>query len=419
MNVVNPPAQERRNGHAREKRWINVLVQRQLEDISSGNGAYIDTFLKAAKSADLNVRILFAPWHSFGNRPWAAIHPRLLEKMDDVIWPCSIKVGERFVSTSPRVWFRFLRRAFLEARRRLGSQSLVQSYLGRPLDLEERERLSAAANAHPAEITMAEYSSLGPVLNHLTYATHRTCLIHDLWSDRALRFQSAGLPIDFYNVSFEREIHWIDACDSLIFASANEMQKVSPHIPGAAAVWLRPDAPDYKIGSADGPVRLVFIGTTHGGNALSLDHFIDEIWPLVHRRLPHLTLDIAGSIGKNLTPERAGVPGVRVLGRVEDLSSVGGANAIGIAPTKLATGVSIKVAEYLLLGMPTVVYPLALEGFGPVLDDLVRQADTPETFAAAIIELAENHTARSALAAKAVKETRQRLSNAEVVRLLS
>ncbi len=419
MNAMMPETDLTRGAHPIGARWINLLVQRQLEDINSGNGAYLDTFLKAAKAAGLSVRVIFAPWHAFGNRPWAQIHPRLLEKIDDVVWQDTTQIGARYVSLSPRVWVRFAARLMREAQKRLGFDFMVKTYLGKPLGRGELNRVVRAANARPADLTMAEYSSMAPVLQHLSYATQRSCLMHDLLSDRALRFRAAGIPIDFTEIAFEREIDWLKSCDALVFASANEMQKVMAHLPKARAAWLRPDAPDYKTGDANGPVRVVFIGTTHAGNAVSLDHFIDEIWPIVHRLKPELSFEIAGSIGKHLTPERMSAPGVRVLGRVEDLSSIGGANAIGVAPTKLATGVSIKIAEYLLLGMNCVAYPLALEGFGDTLDDLIMEADTPEAFAQAIVNLADDSALRLRMASTSADEARRRLANNDVIDLLA
>jgi glycosyltransferase involved in cell wall biosynthesis len=105
------------------------------------------------------------------------------------------------------------------------------------------------------------------------------------------------------------------------------------------------------------------------------------------------------------------LPGVKVLGRVDSLESIGGAHAIGIAPTRFATGTSIKVAEYLLLGMPCVAYPLALEGFGQTLDDLVVVANGPDALATEILSLASDPARRAALSANARQHASSRLSH--------
>jgi glycosyltransferase involved in cell wall biosynthesis len=108
-----------------------------------------------------------------------------------------------------------------------------------------------------------------------------------------------------------------------------------------------------------------------------------------------------------------------LLGRVEKLEDIGGPHAIGIAPTRLATGVSIKVAEYLMLGMPVVAYPLAMEGFGGRLDGMVEIADAPDAFANTIIRLLNDKTEREKLSDGAPARTREILSNQEVADFLT
>ena len=44
---------------------MTLLVQRQLDAITTGNGAFLETFLRTAKAAGFRVRIVFAPSHPF------------------------------------------------------------------------------------------------------------------------------------------------------------------------------------------------------------------------------------------------------------------------------------------------------------------------------------------------------------------
>jgi len=97
------------------KKRLDMLVQRQLDTISTGNGAYLETFLRVVKQAGLKTRVIFAPRHSFGNRPWANIHPRLDNLIDEAVWPRTIKIGRHYWSMSPIVWRRFIVRAFKQS----------------------------------------------------------------------------------------------------------------------------------------------------------------------------------------------------------------------------------------------------------------------------------------------------------------
>lgn len=397
---------------------MDILVQRQLDNMSTGNGAYLETFLRMVKRSGMDMRLVFAPFQSFGNRPWASVHPRLGGFAKEILWPGAVKIGSRYWSLSPRIWTRFAVRLVKEAARRLGAKIVIPSYLGKEISPLEARKVAAACDANPSAITLAEYSSMGPALKLLKSKTLHACLMHDLLSDRVDRFREGGQVIDFDETSLATEIDWLSSCDLIFFASANELAKVKLHLPAAQMAWVPPDAPDYQATEDAGAPRLVFIGTVHGGNTEAISHFLDDVWPGLRAKAPTLDLQIAGSIGKTLTPARASLPGVKVLGRVDSLESLGGANAIGIAPTRFATGVSIKVAEYLLLGMPTVAYPLALEGFGDVLDDLVVTAPGPAALEAEILDLATNAPRRKELSDKARAHARARLSHDDAIALI-
>lgn len=397
---------------------MNIIVQRQLDNMASGNGAYLETFLRMVKRAGMDIRIVFAPYQSFGNRPWASVHPRLAQHARAIVWPGAVKLGGRYWSVSPRVWMRFAGRLLQEAAIRLGAKIVIHSYLGREISPAEARKVARECDAAPATITLAEYSSAGPALKQLTRPTIHACLMHDLLSDRTDRARAAGLVRDFDDTTLETELGWLSTCQMVFFASANEMAKLRPHLPAARLVWVPPDAPDYPPTDDTGAPRVVFIGTVHGGNTEALGHFLADVWPRVRALSPALEFHIAGSIGKTLTPEQSAFPGVKVLGRVDKLESLGGANAIGIAPTRFATGVSIKVAEYLLLGMPTVAYPMAIEGFGNVLDGLVQVAEGEDAFAAEILALANDPERRKALSGKARAEARAALSHEQAIALI-
>ena len=397
---------------------MDIIVQRQLDNMASGNGAYLETFLRMVKRAGMDIRIVLAPWQAFGNRPWASVHPRLDQYTREIVWPGAVKIGGRYWSFSPRVWKRFAVRLVQEAAIRLGAKITIPSYLGKEISPNEARLIAQVCDATPAAITLAEYSSTGPVLKQLKRPTIHACLMHDLLSDRTDRVRASGQTLDFDETTLETELGWLSTCQVIFFASANEMAKIRPLLPKAQLAWVPPDAPDYPVTDDTGPPRVVFIGTVHGGNSEALNHFLADVWPDVCSQAPGLELHIAGSIGKTLTPEQAALPGVKILGRVDKLESIGGANAIGIAPTRFATGVSIKVAEYLMLGMPTVAYRLALEGFGDVLDDLVVVADDASGFGAETISLANDAERRKALSEKARAEARALLSHDSAMALI-
>ena len=394
---------------------MDIIVQRQLDNVSSGNGAYLEMFLVVAQRAGAQVRLVFAPWRSFGNRPWASLHPRFSALVDEVVWPRSVRIGNHFWSVSVKVWARFAIRLGKAALQRIGYNPNIYSFLGDPLSPSEAALVTRVCSSDESRLSVAEYSSLAPVLKHLSAQTKKGVLVHDLFSDRAARFRRNGLKPDFFEISTAQEADWMSAADVCFYASANEMTSFKARLPNSVALWLRPSPRPNVIPSGIDQPRVVFLGTQHAGNLDALRHFIEDIWPLVIAQRPTTQLWVAGSIGRDVNATARRSANVKILGRVDDLSTIGGANSIGIAPTRLATGVSIKVAEYLALGMPSVVYPIALEGFGDALNTLVEIASSPEEFAQRILMLCDDDGKRQRHSSTSAQKIAEQLSNDEVV----
>jgi glycosyltransferase involved in cell wall biosynthesis len=393
-----------------------LVVQRRIDNVSSGNGAYLKTFLQTARQAGLGVHVAFAPRRSFGNLPWAAVHPHFDALSDSLLWPGSIRLGRYFLSTSPAVWWRSVVRLGRELLRRSGVEVKVYSYLGNPLDDREAAAIAGACRGRGHDIVVVEYSSLAPLLLRLEARPVKGVLMHDLLADRGCRFRESEREPDFLEISRELEASWVSAADFCLFASAAERAAFAPYVRRTRCLWLPPQPRRYRPQASGGP-RIVYIGSRHAGNEDALNHFIDDVWPKVAAAAPETELWIAGAIGGALSRERKGKRGVKTFGRVEDLSSLGGADSIGVAPARLATGVSIKVAEYLMLRMPCVAYRRALEGFGNALDGLVVVANSSGELAERIVALLRDPDERARLSA-AGGEARERLSNRAVVAFL-
>jgi hypothetical protein len=400
----------------KQRPTLLLVVQRRIDNVTSGNGAYLETFLQTARQAGLSVHIAFAPKRSFGNLPWAAPHPRFEALSETLIWPGSIRLGRYFLSTSPAVWSRSVVRLGRELLRRAGFDTTVYSYLGDPLDDREAAWIAGACERRDDDIVVVEYSALGPVLGRIGAGPVKGVLMHDLLADRSRRFRESGLEPNFLEVSREQEAEWVSAADFCLFASANERAVFAPHVRGITCLWLPPQPQRYRP-RASAPPRVVYIGSRHAGNEDSLNHFIDDVWPRVVDAAPESELWIAGTIGSALSRERKAKGGVKTLGRIDDLAMVGGADSIGVAPARLATGASIKVAEYLMLGMPCVAYPRAIEGFGDAFDGLVAVAKDGTELAERIIALLRDPAERARLSA-AGGGARERLSNRATVAFL-
>lgn len=391
-----------------------MLVRRRLDDVRSGSGVYLTALIDDLRATGFAVRLVLAPAAAFGSLPLSAPAATLRDRGCTIVWPGTLRLGSWHVALRRRVWGRAVRRAaalglWVLRHNRRGPRPSLRSDLGRLLHDDDAAAMVAAANEGPSDLVIAEYSSLAPLLSTCR-CDRRGVLLHDLFSVRAASFRAVGLPPDHHDVDAETETDWLRAADLCIYASAEEADWMRRRLPGKDHVLFLPPigtaahavptdpppSPAADARSAPTP-RAVFVGVRHGGNRDALQLMLGTIWPAVHAAVPAAELWIVGEIGAEITDPP---PGVRVLGMVEDLSVVGGPDAVGLAPTRAASGVSIKIATYLELGMAVLATDTALAGFGGTVDDAVVHVDGPDAFVAALIRLLSDPAARRAAVAR-------------------
>jgi sugar transferase (PEP-CTERM/EpsH1 system associated) len=131
--------------------------------------------------------------------------------------------------------------------------------------------------------------------------------------------------------------------------------------------------------------------------------FARRVWPLVRAARPSATLTLAGASPTRAIRQLASVdPSIEVTGAVADMRPYLWRSAIAVAPIHQARGVQNKVLEAAAAGLPSVVTSPVWKGLPEEVLAACRRADTPEQFAAHVIELlALSPDARRACAAHA------------------
>ena len=398
------------------RRKAAVIVARRLDGMQSGSSQYLKTYLSICRDAGLSTALVFAPRRSFGNLPWARIHPEFASLVDDIDWVGTVRVGQRYVSTSPKVWGRFVWRAAMELGRRIVGRKHAPypSMLGAELDHSEAMQTVARTQAAQPEVVTAEYSSLGPLLKEFPQC-RRIVFLHDLFSMRAENFQSQGMQADHVVVSLQDEAERCRSADILIHASRVEQKRLQEIMPAPRHIWMRPAV------SANFPEVLrrstphaVFMGSIHAGNRKALSFLREEVWPAVREKIPDAKLHVVGSIAGTVDPLAADQEGLELIGRVEDLSTIASVDAIGVAPMQFGSGIPIKVVDYLAIGLPVIVTSGAIDPFGDALDGLVAVASSDEHFVDVIVDLLTDEAAREKMVGQARNVT-DRLKNVSLL----
>ena len=123
---------------------------------------------------------------------------------------------------------------------------------------------------------------------------------------------------------------------------------------------------------------MAFIGSY--GHAPNLDAawwLIQEVMPLVRAQDDGIECLLVGSNMPD-TLKSAVAPGIRPIGRIEDLSGLFDRVRLTVAPLAFGAGVKGKVLDSLAAGVPCACTPIAAEGLDlPAMFDTVTAPDPP------------------------------------------
>ncbi|MDQ2898502.1 MAG: glycosyltransferase family 4 protein [Acidobacteriota bacterium] len=152
--------------------------------------------------------------------------------------------------------------------------------------------------------------------------------------------------------------------------------------------------------------KLLFIGSfRHFPNVTAYRFMTERIWPLLLRRLPGAQLTcIAGPefalhwarfAGQLRPPD---IPGVRLLGFVEDVRPAYADTNVVVVPTTVSAGTNVKVLEAMAMERAVVSTSSGCAGLELTHGENIWIADEPEAFAEGVGTLLENFGYRSRLA---------------------
>ena len=107
-------------------------------------------------------------------------------------------------------------------------------------------------------------------------------------------------------------------------------------------------------------------------NVQGLKDFLRFAWPGVRQDVPDAELLVAGAVSEAIELDQ---PGVRMLGRVDDLAELYRSARVVINPVLAGTGLKIKTVEALSRLRPIVTWPTGVEGLPETLKTLCDVVD--------------------------------------------
>jgi GT2 family glycosyltransferase/glycosyltransferase involved in cell wall biosynthesis len=208
---------------------------------------------------------------------------------------------------------------------------------------------------------------------------------------RALRYELRSLP------RFDQ----VQVCTA---ANREYLLGFLPRLAPRVSAGLRAgiDVSHYRF-RAEGrePFTMLFVGSfRHDPNRAALDWFVHRVLPLIVAREPRARLVIVGSDPPPAHTYADYAANLEMPGAVSDIRSPLGRFAVFVCPVLSGSGVRVKLLEAFAAGIPVVSTAVGAEGLADEDGRFCALADSPEAFAARVIEMFADPPAAAAMAAR-------------------
>jgi glycosyltransferase involved in cell wall biosynthesis len=236
-----------------------------------------------------------------------------------------------------------------------------------------------------------------------------------VWERRLYSMQSSQIKTAFKKWLPKFETVWVTkAGDKQYEVTRNAA--ILPNIP----FNLPPKTSLESHSPSTRPVLLTVAFLSYLPNRDGVDRFIREAWPKVRAACPTAEYWLVGRNDPATANRWKAVPGVRVLGYVDDLTPFYNASWFTLCPLWTGAGTNIKVLESLAFGRTCVATVLGHRGYEDrlVAGDSVLIGADPDELAKSCIRLINDHAQRLALAKRGQEVVRREFSYEKFARIV-
>lgn len=221
----------------------------------------------------------------------------------------------------------------------------------------------AADLAQRARVAVFEHCYMASLLDVMREAAPALPIVYDAHNVESLlkRELLAGHPAEavLCPVVEEVERRLVDAAGLVLCCSEADAAAFRPQ---ARKVVMMPHgialAPPAASPGAEEPVRVGFLGSSHPPNVAAAQFILERLAPL----FPQVVFEVVGSVCGKLTGAPANVELRGILPEAAKNAVLSGWT-VALNPVESGSGASLKLADYLAQGLPTVNTPHAARGF--------------------------------------------------------
>lgn len=385
---------------------VLIVSRQRLIGATNGSSAYLIGLARSIREAGMEVHLLQPSPGVMGRIPFFRARAEIGVFTSHQVRGVA-RIGRWFVSRDPAVW----RDAFMGVARRLARRTGLSGEWTRDRprpyaiatswSAHDRRWLRAQAGERTWQVVMADYAFQAEAFATLGASRPRSAIVmHDLFHARAASGEG-GERDSVAMLTREEELAMLARAGTVIAIQQEEAAWLLEALP-ASRIVLAPTAhqPDPPAVPGD-PLCLLFVGSRTAPNTHGLRWFLEQCWPRLKIASPATRLDVVGTVCTEFVGR---VPeGVCLNGLVPDLAPFYARAAIVISPLRFGSGLKIKLIEALAKGRPVVATPVTLQGVSVICGSAVLQADSPESFVAAILELQRDVELRKRLADKGLR----------------
>jgi O-antigen biosynthesis protein len=269
------------------------------------------------------------------------------------------------------------------------TDKLMSPVDGRPMGLKQllASRDYSVAFLSPYAIARL-YLSAVRALSPLTRIAIDTVDIHFLRHMREAELSQDPVAMEQAESIKEAELGIYHQADALITVTEQDWQHIEAYLP-AKPHFVIPNIhsiPDDRGCSPDRTGLLFIGGFCHPPNTDAVLYFVKEIFPLVKKTVPDVTLMVVGDNPPDSILELAD-DDITVTGYVPSTEPYLQKARVSIAPLRYGAGMKGKIGEAMAHGLPVVTTSVGAEGIGLVHAETALIADTPEEFAKHVVRL--------------------------------
>jgi glycosyltransferase involved in cell wall biosynthesis len=219
------------------------------------------------------------------------------------------------------------------------------------------------------------------------------------------------------------QTRWFPQFDAILSVSQEDPRMTARYVNARTNLWLAPNEVDTEYFQPIAPqfkgkarLTLVFGGSMDVTmNQDAIHWFIKTILPLIRQQIPNVQSWIVGKNPELAIQNLARMPWVKVTGSVLDVREYYRQADVFVVPLRSGGGTKLKTLEAMAMGLPVVSTTVGAQGLEVEPGRHLYVANSPEVFAARVIELLQDRNKAATMGAEARRLVEQRYSWTRIV----